>query len=337
MHFAGFDQVHRSPATADARGQGGDASRHVPVLLDETLDLLSPKPGGTYIDCTLGGGGHAEAILERSSPDGRLLGLDADPRTLPIAERRLSRFSGRFVLVHANFSNLEGVARWNGFATVDGILFDLGVSSYQLDLAERGFSFRTDAPLDMRFDPSQPTTAADLVNTLDADELASLLFRYGEEPRARAISRAIVEARRRKPIQTGGELAAIVERVVPRGRADRKRVHPATQTFMALRLAVNRELETLEVALPQATELLRPGGRIVVISFHSLEDRIVKRFFADAARGCICPPELPVCACGREPTLRVLTRKVVMSSVEEQRRNPRSRSARLRAAERLAG
>ncbi|MBI2939450.1 MAG: 16S rRNA (cytosine(1402)-N(4))-methyltransferase RsmH [Chloroflexi bacterium] len=304
---------------------------HVPVLLDAVLEYLAPRRGGSYIDCTLGGAGHAVGILERSGPDGRLLGLDADPRSLPLAEERLAPYRRRCVVVAANFASLEGVARWHGFAPADGVLFDLGVSSFQLDLPERGFSFAAEAPLDMRFDPSQPTTAADLVATLDVDALADRIYRYGEEPRARLIARAIVEARQRRPIRTGGDLASVIARVMPA----RGRTNPATRTFQALRIAVNRELENLEAALPQAVELLAPGGRLVVISFHSLEDRIVKQFVSNEARGCICPPALPVCICGHQPRLRVLTKRPITPSAEEVRRNPRSRSAKLRAAERI--
>lgn len=308
------------------------ASRgHLPVLFDETLDWLDPKPGGVYVDCTVGGGGHAEGILARSSPDGRLLGLDADPTALVEAEARLRPYTSRFTLVHDNYASLERDARWHDFAPCDAVLFDLGVSSFELDRPERGFSFRADAPLDMRFDQTQGQTAADLVNTLSEADLADVLFRYGEEPRARAIARAVAAERRRVPIETTAQLARLVERVV----GSRGRIHPATRTFQALRIAVNRELERLEAALPQAVEILKPGGRLAVITFHSLEDRIAKRFIADQARGCVCPRELPVCVCGRQPGLEVLTRKAVTPSEEEIRRNPRSRSAKLRVARKI--
>jgi len=329
--------AEQTDSGAVARGNGGApyaaaAAGHVPVLYEEVLAWLAPRPGGTYVDCTVGGGGHAAGILAASSPDGRLLGIDADPSALREAEARLQPFAPRFTLVHDSYANLERDARWHGFAPADGVLFDLGVSSFELDRPERGFSFRVEAPLDMRFDPTQGATAADLVNSLGEDELAGLLFRYGEEPRARAIARAIVAERRRRRIETTSQLAKLVERVAG---APGRRIHAATRTFQALRIAVNHELERLEEALPQAVEILAPGGRLVVISFHSLEDRIVKRFIAERARGCICPPEVPVCVCGHRPTLEVLTRKPVVPSEAEVRQNPRSRSAKLRAARRL--
>lgn len=305
---------------------------HVPVLLAETLDLLQPRSGGRYVDGTVGGGGHAEAILERSSPNGRLLGMDLDPETLEQARRRLERFGSRAILVHESFAHLERVVRWYSFDPADGILLDLGLSSFQLAYQKRGFGFRTEAPLDMRFNPLQATpTARELVNTLKLEELVSLLRRYGEEALARPIARAIVRSRERRPIETTTELAAIIEKAVGR----RGKIHPATRTFQALRIAVNRELEALEQALPQAIEVLGPGGRLVVISFHSLEDRIVKRFFVEQATDCVCPPGLPVCVCGQHPRVRILTRHGIRPSDEEIRRNPRSRSAILRAVEKL--
>ncbi len=305
-------------------------TRHVPVLLNEVLHYLQPRPGGTYIDATVGGGGHAEAILEASAPDGRLLGLDADPDALGRSHRRLHRFGRRVVLVQAHFDQLENIAHREGFVPADGILMDLGVSSDQLEDASRGFSFLKPGPLDMRMDPSLSHTAADLVNTLDEAELAHLIRRYGEEPHARRIARAIVRAR---PIYTTTELADLIARVVP--RRPRQRLHPATRTFQALRIAINDELGALERALPQALRVLRPGGRLVVISFHSLEDRIVKHFFRREAQDCICPPRQPVCTCGHKAQVRILTRKPVTPGPEEIDRNPRSRSAKLRAVEKL--
>lgn len=307
-------------------------SAHVPVLLRETLDLLRPRSGGVYVDGTVGGGGHAEAVLERSSPDGRLLGLDLDPEALDVARVRLQRFDDRVVFVHDSFAHLEAVARWYGFAPAHGILLDLGLSAYQLAHGERGFGIRTNAPLDMRFNPLAETpTARDLVNRLDEHALVDLLRRFGEEPMAKAIGRAIIRARARKPIETTAELASLIEHVVGR----RGKIHPATRTFQALRIAVNRELEALESALPQAIEILGPGGRLVVISFHSLEDRIVKRYFVGEAAACVCPPGLPVCVCGRQPRLKILTRHGIRATPEEIARNPRSRSAILRAVEKL--
>ncbi len=306
------------------------ASAHEPVLLEEVLRFLRPHAGGVYIDATVGGGGHAEAILEKSAPDGRLLGLDADPDALRRSQRRLHRFGRRVVLVHANFDRLQSVAERYGFVPADGVLMDLGVSSDQLADAARGFSFLRPGPLDMRMDPSLPHTAADLVNTLDEEDLARLIRAYGEEPYARRIARAIVRAR---PIYTTTELADLIARVVPRRPG--QRLHPATRTFQALRIAVNDELGALERALPQALAVLRPGGRLAVITFHSLEDRIVKHFFRREARDCICPPRQPVCTCGHKAQVRILTPKPVVPSPEEVERNPRSRSAKLRVGEKL--
>ena len=305
-----------------------EGQRHVPALYDEVLEWIAPSSTGGYIDSTVGAGGHAWGILEASSPGGRLLGLDADPDALHIARERLAGFGERAVLAHANFDTLESVAPAHGFHAVDGLLFDLGLSSVQLADATRGFSFQVEGPLDMRFDSRQAQTAAGLVNTLTADELADILRRYGEERYARRIARAIVAHR---PLATTQELVALIERVVP----GRGKVHPATRTFQALRIATNDELGALERALPQAVKLLRPRGRLLVISFHSLEDRIVKHFFREAERDCICPPELPVCVCDHEATLKVLTRKPIAPSAGEIARNPRSRSAKLRVAERL--
>ena len=291
------------------------------------LTFLAVRPGGVYIDGTVGGGGHAEAILESSAPDGRLLGLDRDPGALEAAGERLARFGGRAVLRHGSFARLAALAE--GFAPADGVLLDLGLSSLQLADPARGFAFSREGPLDMRFDPTAPgPTAADLVNGLPVKELAALLYRYGEERQAGRIAEAIVAAR---PLETTRQLAEVIERAVGR----RGRIHPATRTFQALRIAVNKELEALEAALPQAVDLLRPGGRLVVISFHSLEDRIVKRFLRRESRDCICPPETPVCTCGHTAQLRLLTRKPVRPDPEEVERNPRARSARLRAAERI--
>jgi 16S rRNA (cytosine1402-N4)-methyltransferase len=311
--------------------------RHVPVMPDEVLEALAPRAGSRHVDATLGGGGHAERILEASDPDGRLLGLDADGAAIARVRARLApRFGDRLRLRQANFRELAGVAPDEGFSEVDGCLFDLGLSSFQLADAERGFGFRTGGPLDMRFDTSRGVPAAELLETLDAAELAALFRRYGEEPFAGRIARAIVETRRATPIETAEELAALVARVAPSRAPGRRRVHPATRVFQALRIAVNEELDALQAGLAAALDLLRPGGRLVVLSYHSLEDRIVKRFFNAERRGCVCPPEVPVCVCGRNPRLRLVTRRSVTPSAEEIGRNPRSRSARLRAAERLA-
>ncbi|ABU57202.1 16S rRNA (cytosine(1402)-N(4))-methyltransferase RsmH [Roseiflexus castenholzii] len=289
---------------------------HTPVLLTETLAGLQPHPGGWYIDGTVGGGGHAAAILEATAPDGRLLGIDCDPAALAAAAARLAPYGERVTLVRGSFREIGRLAHKAGFVQVQGVLLDLGVSSYQLDTPERGFSFQASAPLDMRLDPDAPMTAANLVNDLPERDLADLIFRYSEERGSRRIARAIVEARQRRPITTTDELAEIVSRALG-GR--RGRIHPATRTFQALRIAVNDELTSLDAALPQIVELLVVGGRMAIITFHSLEDRIVKQFMrAEAQAG----------------HLRLITRKPVEASSEEQRINPRSRSAKLRVAER---
>ncbi|HWQ13994.1 MAG TPA: 16S rRNA (cytosine(1402)-N(4))-methyltransferase RsmH [Roseiflexaceae bacterium] len=293
------------------------AFQHVPVLLAEVLAGLASKPGGRYIEGTLGGGGHAAALLEASAPDGRLLGLDVDPAALAAAAARLAPFGERFTAARGNFRDIGALARAHGFAAVDGVLLDLGVSSHQLDTPERGFSFQADAPLDMRLDPQGAVTAADLVNELPEGELADVIYRYGEERASRRIARLIVEARRRGRIATTGELADIVTRALG-GR--RGKIHPATRTFQALRIATNRELESLELALPQAVELLAHGGRLAVIAFHSLEDRIVKQFLRAEAEA------------GR---MRIITKKPLEAGADEARANPRSRSAKLRVAERI--
>jgi 16S rRNA (cytosine1402-N4)-methyltransferase len=310
---------------------------HLPVLVEEVLEMLAPAPGSLHIDATLGGGGHAERILEAANPDGRLLGLDADALAIARVEARLaSQFGDRLVLRQANFRELADVAPEAGFAAVDGCLFDLGLSSYQLADRDRGFGFRAGGPLDMRFDTTRGVPAAELLASLDAAELTALFRRYGEEPKAPRIARAIVDARKVAPVATAEELAALVERVAPPNPRLRRRTHPATRVFQALRIAVNEELEALQAGLAAALDLLRPGGRLVVLSYHSLEDRIVKRFFQAERRGCVCPPDVPVCVCGRNPRLRLVTRPSLTPTDAEIDANPRARSARLRAAERLA-
>ena len=306
---------------------------HVPVLLDEVIDGLQVdaggQPEGRYVDATVGGGGHAAEILAASAPDGKLLGLDRDLAALEVAADRLDGYEGRFELVHTSFAHLKEVAEAHDFAPIDGILFDLGLSSLQLADDERGFSFMADGPLDMRFDrTSRGATAADLVNTLSAEALADILYEYGEETQSRRIARAIVEAR---PLHRTRDLVEVIEGAVGRRRG---RLHPATLTFQALRIAVNEELEALKAALPQAVELLRGGGRLAVIAFHSLEDRIVKRFMRRESKDCICPRDLPICTCDHEASLDVITRKPIRPTEEEVAANPRSRSARLRIAER---
>ncbi len=305
-----------------------EARPHVPVLYDQVLAGLSVRAGGRYVDATVGGGGHAAGILRASAPDGLLLGLDADPEAIALARQVLHPFNERLTLQVANFRHLAQVAGALGFEQVDGVLLDLGLSSRQLADGSRGFSFSQDGPLDMRFDPAQKLSAADLVNGLPEEDLADLLWRYGEERFARRIARAIVAAR---PVMTTGHLAQVVARTV----GYREKIHPATRTFQALRIAVNDELTALAQALPQARDLLRPGGRLAVISFHSLEDRLVKRFFQDEARDCLCPPEMPVCVCGHRASLRLVNRRPIRPGDQEVATNPRSRSARLRIAERL--
>ncbi len=310
---------------------------HLPVLVEEVLAMLAPAPGSLHIDTTLGGGGHTERVLEAANPDGRVLGLDADAAAIARVEARLGpRFGDRLVLRQANFRDLATVAPEAGFARVDGCLFDLGLSSFQLADRDRGFGFRAGGPLDMRFDPSRGVPASELLASLDTAELTALFRRYGEEPKAPRIARAIVDARRVAPITTAEELATLIERVLPPNPRIRRRTHPATRTFQALRIAVNEELEALQAGLAAALDLLRPGGRLVVLSYHSLEDRIVKRFFQAERRGCVCPPELPVCVCGRNPRLRLVTNPSLTPTEAEIAANPRARSARLRAAERLA-
>jgi 16S rRNA (cytosine1402-N4)-methyltransferase len=310
---------------------------HLPVMPEEVMTTLAPAAGSLQIDATLGGGGHTERILEATTPDGRLLGLDADGAAIARVDARLRpRFGDRLVLRRSNFRELATVAPEAGFETVDGLLFDLGLSSFQLADRDRGFGIRTGGPLDMRFDTSRGVPASELLATLDEQELAALFRRFGEEPLARRIAKAIVADRRTQPIETAEELAALVARVAPGDPRKRHRIHPATRVFQALRIAVNEELEALETGLAAAVDLLRPGGRLVVLSYHSLEDRIVKRFFQAERRGCTCPPEAPVCVCGKSPRLRLVTRPSLTPTAAEVAANPRARSARLRAAERLA-
>lgn len=305
------------------------AYSHEPVLLEESIKALLIQRGGRYIDCTVNGGGHAAAILEESSPGGQLLGIDADPEAIKMAKERFRSYGGNAILVNENFRYLENICSRYGFRPVNGIIFDLGMSSLQLEASGRGFSFQQDAPLDMRFSPRQSLTAADIVNTYSEQELAGLLQRYGEEHRSRQIARRIAE---RRPLRTTLELSRVVQDAVGGGRG---RIHPATKTFQALRVVVNEELENLQLALGQALNLLGSGGRVVVISFHSLEDRTVKEFFRRESQGCLCPPSVPVCVCGHKPNLKLVTRKAVRPSSKEIQANPRSRSARMRVAERI--
>jgi 16S rRNA (cytosine1402-N4)-methyltransferase len=302
---------------------------HTPVLLKEVIEVLAPRAGETFVDGTLGGGGHTEALLEAGA---HVIGIDQDPEALAFAkEKRLHRFGEKFQPVRANFERLGAVLEDLGVAEVDGLLLDLGMSSWQLDTAERGFSFQREGMLDMRMDPDGPVTAADLVNTAPAAELVRIFREYGEEPNARRIAARIVGGRAARPFQTTMELALAVEEVVPR----RGRIHPATRIFQALRIAVNREMEVLESVLGQAASALRPGGRMAVITFHSLEDRMVKEFFKLRSTAELDRPEWPAPRPNPEYIFRALTRKPVIASAEEQQSNPRSRSAKLRAVEKI--
>ncbi len=301
------------------------AEAHVPVLYREVLTGLQVRPGGRYIDATIGAGGHAAGILDTSTPDGCLLGLDADPEAVTFARSTLQRFGDRALVIVGNFREIKAVAVAHSFDQVDGVLMDLGFSSRQLAAADRGFSFDRDGPLDMRLNPNQGLTAADLIEDMSESELADLIWRYGEERYSRRIARAIVAAR---PVTTTAQLAELVAKTV----GHREKIHPATRVFQALRIAVNDELGALAEALPQVRDLVRPGGRLAVIAFHSLEDRLVKQFCQQEARDCICPPEVPVCVCGHRATLGLVSRKPIRPSDEEISRNPRSRSARLRIA-----
>lgn len=301
---------------------------HVPVLRDRVVDLLVQRRGGCYIDGTVGAGGHASAVLEVGGPGTRLLGLDADPVALALARRRLAAHEPRVTLVHANFRQMAQVAERVGFPEADGILLDLGLSSMQLDSSDRGFSFRRSGPLDMRFDPRTRGTAAHLVNTAEEGDLARILRKYGEEPHARRIAHLIVSSR---PVSTADQLVEIVTQAVRPPHAS----SALARVFQALRIEVNDELGALEEGLNQAVDLLRPQGRLAVISFHSLEDRMVKTFIRQLSLTCTCPPDLPVCVCGTVPRLRPVTRRPIFPSEEEAQMNPRSRSARLRVAEKI--
>ena len=308
-------------------------SYHVPVMLEEVLALLAVKPDGTYLDCTLGGGGHARAVLEALGPGGRLVGLDRDAEALVAAgslaaDRRVSLAAG-------GFDQLGRVLRDLGMASVDGVLFDLGVSSHQLDEPGRGFSYHSDGPLDMRMDQGGELTAARLLSAVSEEELARILWTYGEERFSRRIAAAVTRARSREPLTTTGQLVDVIRGALPAG-VGQVGPHPARRTFQALRIAVNDELGRLQRGLAAGVEALAPGGRVVVISYHSLEDRIVKQYFTTCARSCVCPPGLPVCRCGHRPQLRLVTRKPVTPGPGEVEANPRSRSAKLRAAEKLA-
>ena len=304
---------------------------HKPVLLDECLDALAVRPDGIYVDGTLGRAGHSLEIVRRLTT-GRLIALDRDETALAAARQRLAPYRERVTLVHSNFSRLGAVLDGLGIDAADGMLFDLGVSSPQLDDASRGFSYKQDAPLDMRMDASAPYTARELVNTASYEELRRILYEYGEERYAPQIARAICAAREARPIETTLELAELIRGAMP-AKALREKQHPAKRSFQAIRIAVNDELGELEPMLDAAEAHLRPGGRLAVITFHSLEDRIVKQKLRGLATGCVCPPEFPVCVCGRKAKLKLVTRKPIVSGEAELETNPRARSAKLRVAE----
>ncbi|MBP7072045.1 MAG: 16S rRNA (cytosine(1402)-N(4))-methyltransferase RsmH [Clostridia bacterium] len=308
---------------------------HIPVLLNETLEYLDPKPGGVYIDGTLGGAGHSSEIVKRIVPGGVLIGIDQDSNAIDAAKRRLEAYKDNVVIVRDNFRNIKTIALQKGFKEVDGILLDIGVSSHQLDEKERGFSYMHDGPLDMRMDTESSLDASDIVNNSSEQELIRILRDYGEEKWAVRIAKFIAEERKNNRIDTTFKLADIIQRAIP-AAARRDGGHPAKRTFQALRIAVNDELQVLEEAVTNAAGLLKPGGRLVVITFHSLEDRIVKKIFNNMEKPCTCPPQLPVCACGKEPLLRVITKKPVTAGAEELKVNTRSKSAKLRAAERVS-
>ncbi len=305
-------------------------TRHEPVLYQEIIHALQPRSPGRYVDGTVGAGGHARGILEACAPDGRLLAFDVDPQALAIARETLAPYGKRLLLVQASYLFLLEEMHRIEWDSVDGILLDLGVSSMQLDQAERGFTFQQDAPLDMRFDPAHGMSAADLLNTAAEEEIADILFRYGEEPKARRIARTIISSR---PVRTTMQLAEIVKHAYP----GHSRMHPATRTFQALRIAVNDELASLEKALPRSLEALRPGGRLAVISFHSLEDRIVKDFIRSESRDRVNPPYERVYENERKATVREINRKPITPGEVEIERNPRARSAKLRVAEKIDG
>lgn len=308
--------------------------RHLPVMLEEVVALLRPQAGRRFVDGTFGGGGHAAALLASSVPDGQLLGLDRDAETLTAAASQFATFGQRCRLIHANFSETGRVLDEIGWDGVDGILLDLGFSSLQVEEAERGFSFLRHGPLDMRMDRDDEASAADFINDASEKELQRIFREFGEEPAARAVARAVTRARATNDLVTTTDLAVVIDRVIP--RTPRTHLHPATRVFQALRIAVNRELEHLAAFLREGYRFLRPGGRLVILSYHSLEDRLVKEAFRRWAASCICPPQLQVCGCQWSPQVRILTPKPLPPTAEEVAANPRARSAHLRAVERLA-
>lgn len=307
---------------------------HVTVLMDEAVAGLNIRPGGIYVDCTLGGAGHSSLIASKLTEGGRLIAIDQDDWALDNARERLASYMDRVTLVKSNFRHIKDIVRDLGLAGVDGILFDLGVSSPQLDEGERGFSYNADAPLDMRMDQQAPLSAYDIINEWDEEEIAKIIWLYGEEKFSRRIARQIVQQRKKQPIQTTGELVELIKEGIP-AAARRTGPHPAKRTFQAIRIAVNDELDAFKEAVVDAIEVLNPEGRVSVITFHSLEDRICKQIYQDFSKGCTCPPAFPICTCGNEAVVKVITKKPILPSEEELEANKRARSAKLRVAEKL--
>lgn len=307
---------------------------HVTVLRDEAVAGLNIRPGGIYVDCTLGGAGHSSLIASQLTEGGRLIAIDQDDWALDNARERLSAYMDRVTLVKSNFRHIKDIVSDLGLEGVDGVLFDLGVSSPQLDEGERGFSYNADAPLDMRMDQQAALTAYDIINEWDEEEIAKVIWEYGEEKFSRRIARQIVQYRAKQPVQTTGELVELIKEGIP-AAARRTGPHPAKRTFQAIRIAVNDELNAFKEAVADAISVLRPGGRVSVITFHSLEDRICKQVYQELSKGCTCPPSFPICACGNKATVKVITRKPILPSAEELEANPRARSAKLRVAEKL--
>lgn len=314
--------------------EGRISFSHEPVLLNEVIDALAIKPDGIYLDGTAGGGGHSSAIAARLS-SGKLIALDRDPEAVAAAGARLSRYGDRARVIRSDFSEIDSVCASLGIAALDGVLLDLGVSSHQLDTPERGFSYISDAPLDMRMDTSAALCASDVVNGYPRERLEKIIFEYGEEKFASRIASKICEKRETAPIKTTGELVNVIKSAIPAAALRGAEHHPAMRTFQAIRIEVNGELDVIEPTIRKAVSLLVPGGRIAVITFHSLEDRRVKQTFAELARGCVCPPDFPVCVCGHKPEVRLVTKKPVTASPGELERNTRSHSAKLRTAEKL--
>lgn len=308
---------------------------HIPVLLEATMNSLTLKNNGIYVDGTLGGGGHSENILLRTSPNGKLIGIDQDDEALAAAGARLEKYGNRFIKVKANFSDMKLVLEKLNIPQVDGILLDIGVSSHQLDDGARGFSYMIDAPLDMRMDQNgNKPTAADLLAVMSEEDIANAIYKFGEERYSRRIARQIVNARAKAPVDTTFKLVELIRRAMPNTK-NKEKQHPAKRTFQALRILVNDELGVLQYALDDALDLLKPGGRLSVITFHSLEDRIVKEQFKAWAKGCTCPPDFPICVCGKKPSVKIITRKPIVADEVELEQNPRSRSAKLRCVEKL--